>query len=83
MKKTLIVAILSLFAVGACAQDRGQPVYGKTTPNPVVEPELDQTPKYKKVCIDTKDKAGKSIKKCRTVKVHQKLEGTPVPKTTK
>lgn len=41
----------------------------------------------KEVCIDKKDKAGKvvkgkdgkAIKECRKIKVHKKLEGTPVP----
>ena len=40
-----------------------------------------------KVCVDVKDKAGQPVKNkdgsvkqnCRTVKKHQKLEGTKVP----
>lgn len=40
-----------------------------------------------KVCVDVKDKAGKPIKdakgvvkqNCKEMKVHKKLEGTPVP----
>jgi predicted rRNA methylase YqxC with S4 and FtsJ domains len=40
-----------------------------------------------KVCVDVKDKAGKPVKdakgvvkqNCKEMKVHKKLEGTPVP----
>jgi hypothetical protein len=39
------------------------------------------------VCVDVKDKAGKPVKdakgvvkqNCKEMKVHKKLEGTPVP----
>ena len=45
----------------------------------------------KKVCEDKKDKAGnvvvgkdgKPIQSCKTIKVHKKLEGTPVPEKDK
>lgn len=37
MKKTILI-VASLFALTAFAQDKGQPVYGKTTSNPVVVP---------------------------------------------
>ena len=41
----------------------------------------------KKVCVDVKDKEGKVVKdakgnakqNCKEMKVHKKLEGTPVP----
>ena len=36
--KTAIAIVATLFAVTAFAQDKGQPVYGKTTPNLVVAP---------------------------------------------
>ena len=40
-----------------------------------------------RVCVDVKDKAGKEVKdakgkvkqNCKEMKVHKKLEGTPVP----
>ena len=32
-----------------------------------------------KVCVDVKDKAGKPKQNCKEMKVHKKLEGTPVP----
>lgn len=56
----------------AYAQDKGQPVYAKTTPNPVVSP----TNEKQKVCIKD-EKTGKET--CRMMKVHKKLEGTKVP----
>ena len=45
----------------------------------------------KKVCVDVKDKEGKPVKdakgnvkqNCKEMKVHQKLEGTPVPPVKK
>lgn len=33
----------------------------------------------KKVCHMEKNKAGKEVEVCKTVKVHKKLEGTKVP----
>lgn len=77
MRKPLVVAILSLFVAGCSAQDKGQPVYGKTTPNPVVVP--DDEPEYKRSCITVKDKTGKNVQKCKQVKIHKKLDGTAVP----
>ena len=45
----------------------------------------------KEVCKDVKDKAGKVVKnkdgsvkqKCKIIKVHKKLEGTPIPEKKK
>lgn len=81
MKKNLVKTLVALnlviwSVVGyqvAHAQDKGQPVYGKTTPNPVVAP----TNEKQKVCIKD-DKTGKET--CKMMKIHKKLEGTPVPK---
>ena len=44
-------------------------------------------PRTKEVCKDVMDKNGKAVKnkdgsvkqQCKTIKVHKKLEGTPVP----
>ena len=33
----------------------------------------------KKVCHTEKDKKGKEVEVCKTIKVHKKLEGTKVP----
>lgn len=51
-----------------------EPVYAKTTPNPVVAPEPSK--EKQKVCIKD-EKTGKET--CKMMKVHKKLEGTPVP----
>lgn len=37
----------------------------------------------KKVCIDQKQKDGSTKEVCKTIKVHKKLEGTPVPPAKK
>jgi hypothetical protein len=34
----------------------------------------------KKVCHAEKDRKGKEVKVCRDVKVHKKLDATPIPK---
>lgn len=40
----------------------------------------DKKPETKKVCIKTTDaKTGKEVEKCRTMKIHEKHEGTKVP----
>jgi hypothetical protein len=68
MKKLIIASILSLFAVSSFAAGE-----------------------MKEVCKDKVDKAGKVVKgkdgkpvqECKTIKVHKKLEGTPVPEKKK
>ena len=41
-------------------------------------------PETKKACVKTVDaKTKKEVEKCKTVKVHKKLEGTPVPEPKK
>ena len=62
-----------VFAVILCflTMSYNQPVWAETT----------------QVCVDMKDKDGKPVKdksgrvkqNCRTMKKHEKLEGTPVP----
>jgi hypothetical protein len=36
-------------------------------------------PETKKVCEVQKDSKGKEKEVCKTIKIHKKLEGTPVP----
>ncbi len=68
MKKLIIASILSLFAVSSFAAGE-----------------------MKEVCKDKLDKAGKVVKgkdgkpvqECKKIKVHKKLEGTPVPEIKK
>ena len=64
MKKVLIASLLSLFAVTSMAEGE-----------------------VKEVCKDkvdakgqvVKGKDGKAVQECKKIKVHKKLEGTPVP----
>lgn len=76
MKKILIalnIAIWSLVAFEVA--HAAEPVYGKTTPNPVVAPEPSN--EKQKVCIKD-EKTGKET--CKMMKVHKKLEVTTPPK---
>lgn len=43
----------------------------------------DKAPEVKKVCIDQKQKDGKTKQVCKDVKIHKKLEGTQVPPAKK
>ena len=46
--------------------------------------EAPKTPETKRVCVMQKDaKTGKEKEVCKTVKIHKKLEGTPVPEKKK
>jgi hypothetical protein len=68
MKKLIIASMLSLFAVSSMAAGE-----------------------VKKVCKDkvdakgavVKGKDGKPVQECKEIKVHKKLEGTPVPEKKK
>lgn len=72
MNKLFALLVAGVLSAGVMAQDKGQPVYGKTTPNPVVAPSNEK----QKVCIKD-DKTGKET--CKMMKIHKKLEGTKVP----
>ena len=37
----------------------------------------------KKECIKTTDKSGKEVEKCKTMKVHKKLDGEKIPEKKK
>jgi hypothetical protein len=68
MKKLIIASMLSLFAVSSMAAGE-----------------------VKKVCKDkvdakgqvVKGKDGNPVQECKEIKVHKKLEGTPVPEKKK
>ena len=68
MKKLIVASMLSLFAVSSMAAGE-----------------------VKKVCKDkvdakgqvVKGKDGKPVQECKEIKVHKKLEGTPVPEKKK
>lgn len=38
--------------------------------------------KTREVCTTVKDKKGRDAKECRTIRVHKKREGTPIPSNT-
>lgn len=69
MNKLLVALLLASSTLVHAAE----PVYAKTTPNPVVVPETNEK---QKVCIKD-DKTGKET--CKMMKIHKKLEGTKVP----
>jgi hypothetical protein len=72
--KTLFAIVLSAFAITAFAQDAKK--------EPAAE-----APKTKQVCKDVMGKDGKPVllkdvkpkQDCRTIKIHQKFEGTEIP----
>jgi hypothetical protein len=72
--KTLFAIVLSAFAITAFAQDTK-----KDAPA--------EAPKTKQVCKDVMGKDGKPVllkdgkpkQDCRTIKIHQKFEGTEIP----
>lgn len=74
MKKVLIATVLSLSSIAFAAA-----------------PAASAPKETKKVCVDVKDKEGKPVKdakgnvkqNCKEMKVHEKLEGTPVPPAKK
>jgi hypothetical protein len=86
MKKLLLVPLF-VFATAACGADAPKPAPAAPAPAAAPAAEPAKTPETRKVCVDVKDKAGKPVlnkdgtvkQKCQTVKVHKKLEGTPVP----
>jgi hypothetical protein len=83
--KLLATAIFTgMLVFGTAAYAKEEPK--KATPAataPAVAPadaKKDEAPQTKKVCIKTTDpKTGKEVEKCRTVKIHEKHEGTKVP----
>lgn len=45
----------------------------------LIIPSMLYATEVKKVCIDKTASNGKMVQECKAVKVHKKLEGTPVP----
>lgn len=75
MKKLIVTSLLSMFAMACLA---GEPFSANTTANQGVVTE-DDKPNTKKACVKKTGKDGKMRQECRIIKVHKKLEGTPVP----
>jgi len=84
---TALFASMLAFGTAACAKEEPKKATTVTAPAPAAAPadtKKDEAPKTKKVCIKTTDaKTGKEVEKCRTVKIHEKHEGTKVPEKKK
>jgi hypothetical protein len=79
MNKLLAAVLVGMltFSTLACAKEESKKAAVGTTPTVEVTAE---TPKTKKVCIEQKDaKTGKVKEVCKTIKIHNKHEGTVVP----
>jgi hypothetical protein len=74
---TAIFTGMLAFSTVACAKEEPK----KATPVvAAADAKKDEAPKTKKACIKTTDpKTGKEVEKCKTVKIHEKHEGTAVP----
>lgn len=80
MKYTLAILMAAVIGTVAYAGEAAK----TTGPVPVVaankeEAKKAEEPKTKKVCIETKDAKGNPKTICKTMKVHEKHEGTKVP----
>jgi hypothetical protein len=72
--KTLLAIVLATFSIASGAQD-------------VKKDAAPEAPKTKQVCKDVMGKDGKPVllkdgkpkQDCRTIKIHQKFEGTEIP----
>lgn len=68
MKTLLTLLLSSVFTVTACA----------CATNEVVKPTT------KEVCVTTTDaKTKQEVKKCKTIKIHKKYQGTAIPNSNK
>lgn len=73
MKKILMIFLFSVTSVACSSETQKEP----TLPPVVI---TDNIPKEEVTCIMVWDaKQQKEIKKCRTIKIHEKHEGTKVP----
>jgi type IV pilus biogenesis protein CpaD/CtpE len=80
---TALFAGMLAFGTAACAKEEPKKATAVTAPVATPAPadvKKDEAPKTKRVCIKTTDpKTQKEVEKCRTVKIHEKHEGTKVP----
>ena len=80
---TAIFAGMLAFGTTAYAKEEAKPAATQAAPAATSD-KKDEAPKTKKTCIKTTDaKTGKEVEKCRTVKLHEKHEGTKVDGATK
>jgi curli biogenesis system outer membrane secretion channel CsgG len=83
MKKLLISVVLSLSAVSlmACPETKTPTSAAAPVAASAAAPAVEKKePETKRVCIKVLDnKTNKEVEKCRTMKIHEKHEGTKVP----
>lgn len=81
MKKILGIILLSFSAIACSAETKPSAPAAKVEE---VKKEEHKKPETKRVCVKVLDnKTNKEVEKCRTMKVHEKREGTKVSETTK
>ncbi len=76
--KNLLLALAISFSTTACSQE----LIAKPTAPVKVEEKKEEVkkPETKRVCVMVWDaKQSKEIEKCRTMKIHEKHDGTKVP----
>lgn len=82
---TALFAGMLVFGTTAYAKEEPKKIAAPAVAVTAVAPaaadvKKDEAPKTKRVCIKTTDpKTQKEVEKCRTVKIHEKHEGTKVP----
>ena len=77
MKKLLALLIAGAFVVPTISYAKEEPK--KPAPAASAPAPAASAPETKKACIKTTDaKTGKEVEKCRTVKIHEKHEGTKI-----
>lgn len=78
MNKLLGVILLSFSAVACSAENK--PVVTPAAKTEEVKKQEHKAPEVKKKCVKVLDnKTNKEVEKCKTMKVHEKREGTKVP----
>lgn len=82
---TLLIASALAVSTAACAKEepkaaaKAAPAASAPAPAPAAGKKDETEPKTKKVCIESKDSKGNAKTICRTMKIHEKHEGTKVP----
>lgn len=79
--KSVLVILLSCFTLSCNADTLPEPKVETTIQLKKIEVVHVVKESTKKVCIMVYDsKLKKNVEKCRTIKIHKKYEGTPIPK---
>lgn len=78
MKKILTILLLSVSSIACSYEDTSNPTSVANVDQLVTKAKRQQT------CIMVWDsKQNKEIKKCKTIKIHKKYEGTAIPSSSK